>query len=85
MPVEVLPLGIDFSSSESIMEKGSEELLGVSHIVPLPRVMHKGEMSPIPVIVNVWKELGFLMQSNRKKCGSHLSVIPELPLSCCEW
>ena len=61
------------------MEKGSEELLGVSHIVPLPPVMHKGEMSPIPVIVNVWKELGFLMQSNRKKCGSHLGVIREIP------
>ena len=66
------------------MEKGSEELLGVSHIVPLPRVVHEGEMSPVPVIVNVRKELGFLMQSNEKKCGSHLGVIPELPHSCCE-
>ena len=28
------------------MEKGSEELLWVSHIVPLPCVVHKGEMSP---------------------------------------
>ena len=61
------------------MEKGSKELLGISHIVPLPHVMHKGEMSPVPVIVNVWKEPGFLMQSNKKKCGSHLSIIPELP------
>ena len=67
------------------MEKGSEELLGVCHIVPLPRVMHKGEMSPVLVVVNVWKELGFSMQSNEKKCGSHLSVITELPRSCCEW
>ena len=67
------------------MEKGSKELLGVSHIVPLPRVMHKGEMSPIPVVVNVQKEPGFPMQSNKKKCGSHLGVIPELPRSCCEW
>ena len=67
------------------MEKGSEELLGVSHIVPLPCVMHKGEMSPVPVIVNVRKEPGFSMQSNEKKCGSHLGVIPELLRSCCEW
>ena len=67
------------------MEKGSEELLGVSHVVPLPCVMHKGEMSPVPVVVNVWKELGFLMQSNKKKCGSHLGIILELHHSCCEW
>ena len=66
------------------MEKGSEELLGVPHIVPLPRVMHEGEVSPVPIIVNVWKELGFLMQSYEKKCGSHLGIIPELPFSCCE-
>ena len=32
-----------FPRGESIMEKGSEELLGVPHIVPLPRVMHEGE------------------------------------------
>ena len=67
------------------MEKGSEELLGVSHIVPLPSVVHKGEMSPVPVIVNVRKEPGFWMQLNEKKCGSHLSIILELPCSCCEW
>ena len=67
------------------MEKGSKELLEVSHIVPLPRVMHKGEMSPIPVIVNVRKEPGFPMQLNKEKCGSHLGVILELPHSCCEW
>ena len=65
------------------MEKGSEELLGVSHIIPLPRVVHKGEMSPVPVVVNVRKEPGFLMQLNEKKCGSHLGVIPELPCGCC--
>ena len=67
------------------MEKGFEELLGVSHIVPLPHVMHKGEMSPVLVVVNVQKELGFSMQSNEKKCGSHLGIIPELHRSCCEW
>ena len=67
------------------MEKGSEELLGVSHIVPLPHVVHKGEMSPVPVVVNVRKELGFPMQSKQKKCESHLGIIPELPRSCCEW
>ena len=66
------------------MEKGSEELLGVSHIVPLPRVMHNSEMSPVPVLVNVQKEPGFSMQSNEKKCGGHLGVIPELPRSCCK-
>ena len=47
------------------MEKGSKELLGVSHIVPLPCVMHKGEMSLAPVIVDVRKEQRFLMQSNK--------------------
>ena len=67
------------------MEKGSEELLGVSHIVPLPRVMHKGEMNPIPVVVNVRKEPGFSIQSNKNECGSHLGIIPELLRSCCEW
>ena len=67
------------------MEKGSEELLGVSHIVPLPRVVHKGEMSLVPVIVNVRKEPGFSMQSNEKKCGSLLGIILELLRSCCEW
>ena len=36
MPAEVLPLGTDFPRGESIMEKGSKELLGVSHVVPLP-------------------------------------------------
>ena len=66
------------------MEKGSKELLGVPHIVPLPRVVHEGEVSPIPVTINVRKEPGFLMQSNEKKCGSHLGVIPELPHSSCE-
>ena len=41
------------------MKKGSEELLWVSHVVPLPCVMHKGEVSPTPVIVDVRKEQGF--------------------------
>ena len=67
------------------MEEGSEELLGVLYIVPLPLVMHEGEVSPVPIIVNVRKEPGFLMQSYEKKCGSHLGIIPELPCSCCEW
>ena len=67
------------------MEKGSEELLGVSHIVPLPRVMHKGEVSSIPVVVNVRKEPGFSMQSNEEECGGHLGVTPELHRSCCKW
>ena len=66
------------------MEEGSEELLGVPHVVPLPRVVHEGEVSPIPIIVNVWKELGFQMQSYKKKCGSHLGIILELPCSCCK-
>ena len=67
------------------MEKGSEGLLGVSHIVPLPRVMHKGEMSPVLVVVNIRKEPGFSMQSNEKKCGSHLGITPELLRNGCEW
>ena len=54
-----------FPGGDSVLEKGSEELLGVSHIVPLPCVMHKGEMSPAPVIVDVRKEQGFPMQSNK--------------------
>ena len=66
------------------MEEGSEELLGVPHIVPLPCVMHEGEVSPVLIIVNVWKEPGFPMQSYEKKCGSHLSVILKLPCSCCK-
>ena len=67
------------------MEKGSEELLGVPHVVPLPRVVHNGEMSPIPVIVNVRKEPGFSMQQNEEKCGSLFGVVLELLRSCCEW
>ena len=67
------------------MEKGSEELLGVSHIVPLPHVVHEGEMSPVPVIVNVRKEPGFLMQSNEKKCGGISASSQSSPVSCCEW
>ena len=35
------------------MEKGSEELLWVSHVVPLPCVMHKGEMHHAPVIAGL--------------------------------
>ena len=66
------------------MEKGSEELLEVPYIVPLPRVVHEGEVSPVPIIVNVRKEPEFPMQSYEKKCGSHLGVILELPCSCCE-
>ena len=65
------------------MEEGSEELLGVPYIVPLPCVVHKGEVSPVPIIVNVWKEPGFPMQSY-EKCGSHLGIIQELPRSCCK-
>ena len=60
--MEVLPSGWIFPRGESILEKGSEELLGVSHVVPLPCVVHKGVMSPAPVIVNVQKEQGFPMQ-----------------------
>ena len=67
------------------MEEGSEELLGVPYIVPLPRVVHEGEVSPVSIIVNVRKGPGFPMQSYEKKCGSHLGIIPELPRSCCEW
>ena len=66
------------------MEEGSEELVGVPHVVPLPHVVHEGEVGPVPIIVNVRKEPGFLMQSYEKKCGSHLGIIPELPRSCCE-
>ena len=67
------------------MEEGSEKLLRVPDIVPLPHVMHEGEVSPVPIIVNVRKEPGFPMQPYEKKCGSHLGIIPELPRSCCEW
>ena len=70
-----------FPQVKALWRRALRNFWGVSHIVPLPHVMHKGEMSPIPVIVNVRKEPGFLMQSNEKKCGSHLSVILELTSS----
>ena len=47
-----------FPGGDSILEKGSKELLWVSHVVPLPCVMHKGEVSPTLVIVDVRKEHG---------------------------
>ena len=76
---------MDLSRGDGILEKGSEELLWVTHIVPLPCIVHKGEMSPAPVIVDVWEKQGFAMQSNKHKCGGHFSVIPELLRSCCKW
>ena len=38
------------------MKKSSDELLWVSHIVPLACVMHEGKMSPTPVIIDVREE-----------------------------
>ena len=82
---ESFALGWIFPGGDRVLMKGSEELLWISHVVPLPRVVHKGEVSPAPVIVDVWKEEGFLMQSNKEKCGSHFGVISELPRSCSKW
>ena len=38
------------------MKKGSEELLWISHVIPLACVMHQGKMGPTPVIIDVWEE-----------------------------
>ena len=51
------------------MEEGSDELLEVSNIVPLPSVVHKGEMSPIPVIVNAGKSQDFRCSQTRRSMG----------------
>ena len=75
----ILPRG------ERVMEKGSKEVLGISHVVPLPHVVHQGKMGPIPVVINVRKRRGSLMQANKEKCGGHVGITSELPRSCCEW
>ena len=67
------------------MEEGSEEFLGVSHIVPLPRVVHNDEMSPVPVIINIQKDMGFSVQTDEEKGGSHFGVVLELLHRCYEW
>ena len=41
------------------MKKGSEELLWISYVIPLPCVMHEGEVGPTPVIIDVRKEERF--------------------------
>ena len=53
-----------FSGGDCVLEKGSEELLWVSHVIPLACVMHEGKVGPTPVIIDIWEEEGFLMQSN---------------------
>ena len=67
------------------MEKGSEEFLWVSHVVPLSCVVHKGEVSPAPVIIDVREKQGFQMQPDQYEGGSHFDVIPEFLCSCHKW
>ena len=61
MPAEALPLGWIFPRGDSILKKGSDELLWISHVIPLPHVMHEGEVGPTPVIIDVRKEERFLV------------------------
>ena len=85
MLVEALPLGWIFPGGDSVMKKGSEELLWVSNIVPLACVMHEGKVGPAPVIIDVRKEQRFPVQAKQQKHRSHFSVIPELLCSCRKW
>ena len=71
-----------FPEVTAFLEKGSEELLWVSHIIPLACVMHEGKVGPAPVIIDVREEEGFLMQSKQvevwKSFQGHLGAPPQL-------
>ena len=59
-PVEASPSGMDsFQEVTAFLKKGSQELLWISYVISLPHVVHKGEVGPTPVIIDVWKEERF--------------------------
>ena len=64
------------------MKQGSNKFLRVSDIVSFPWIMRDSKVGPIPVVIDVWKEPGLLVELDHQKCGGLLRTISELVCDC---
>ena len=54
-----------FARAESIVKQGSDKFLRVPDVVSFPRVMHNGKVGLVPVVIDVWKDLGLSMEPDQ--------------------